>query len=147
MWHKPCRTFHPWCPCIKTRCLSVPENHCKPRQSKGTRQDEQHPPENSHDHYSDVIMSAVASQIAGVSIVCSAVCLGADQWKYQCSVPLAFVRGTTGHQWISLTKGQWPGKGFHLMTSSCLILRFLSWIKLSTEASLRGLCWLSRHPC
>ena len=23
MWHKPCRTFHPWCPCIKTRCLYV----------------------------------------------------------------------------------------------------------------------------
>ena len=23
MWHKPCRTFHPWCLCIKTRCLSV----------------------------------------------------------------------------------------------------------------------------
>ena len=22
MWHKLCRTFHPWCPCIKTRCLS-----------------------------------------------------------------------------------------------------------------------------
>ena len=21
MWHKPCRTFHPWCPCIKTRCM------------------------------------------------------------------------------------------------------------------------------
>ena len=21
MWHKPCRTFHPWCPRIKTRCL------------------------------------------------------------------------------------------------------------------------------
>ena len=21
MWHKLCRTFHPWCPCIKTRCL------------------------------------------------------------------------------------------------------------------------------
>ena len=21
MWHKPCRTFHPWCLCIKTRCL------------------------------------------------------------------------------------------------------------------------------
>ena len=27
MWHKPCRTFHPWCPCIKTRCLSIPEVH------------------------------------------------------------------------------------------------------------------------
>ena len=24
MWHKPCRTFHPWCLCIKTRCLSYP---------------------------------------------------------------------------------------------------------------------------
>ena len=23
MWHKPCRTFHPWCPCIKTRCLYI----------------------------------------------------------------------------------------------------------------------------
>ena len=23
MWHKPCRTFHPWCLCIKTRCLCV----------------------------------------------------------------------------------------------------------------------------
>ena len=21
MWHKPCRTFHPWCLCIKTCCL------------------------------------------------------------------------------------------------------------------------------
>ena len=27
MWHKPCRTFHPWCPCIKTRCLSVTCDH------------------------------------------------------------------------------------------------------------------------
>ena len=23
MWHKPCRTFNPWCLCIKTRCLFV----------------------------------------------------------------------------------------------------------------------------
>ena len=23
MWHKPCRTFHPWCLCIKTRCLWI----------------------------------------------------------------------------------------------------------------------------
>ena len=27
MWHKPCRTFHPWCPCIKTRCLSESVMH------------------------------------------------------------------------------------------------------------------------
>ena len=30
MWHKPCRTFHPWCPCIKTRCLF---NSLRPRQN------------------------------------------------------------------------------------------------------------------
>ena len=27
MWHKPCRTFHPWCLCIKTRCLSKHWSH------------------------------------------------------------------------------------------------------------------------
>ena len=44
-------------------------------------------------HYSDVIMSAMYSQITGVSIVSSSVCSGADQKKYQSSVLLAFVRG------------------------------------------------------
>ena len=29
MWHKPCRTFHPWCPCIKTRCLWLPFAHAR----------------------------------------------------------------------------------------------------------------------
>ena len=29
MWHKPCRTFHPWCLCIKTRCLAFPEPQLK----------------------------------------------------------------------------------------------------------------------
>ena len=28
MWHKPCRTFHPWCLCIKTRCLCVTVMPC-----------------------------------------------------------------------------------------------------------------------
>ena len=27
MWHKPCRTFHPWCLCIKTRCLYLYAAH------------------------------------------------------------------------------------------------------------------------
>ena len=44
-------------------------------------------------HYSDVIMSALASQITGISIVYSAVCLGADQKKHQSSVSLAFREG------------------------------------------------------
>ena len=59
-------------------------------------------------HYSDVIMSAMASQITSVSNVCSTVCSGAS---------LAFVRGI--HRWPvdSLTKSQQRGKRFHLMAS------------------------------
>ena len=33
MWHKPCRTFHPWCPCIKTRCLGA--SRCTPKAHLG----------------------------------------------------------------------------------------------------------------
>ena len=42
-------------------------------------------------------MSAMASQIAGVSIGCSTVCSGADQRKHQSSASLAYVRGM--HWW------------------------------------------------
>ena len=38
-------------------------------------------------------MSTMASQITGISIVCSTVGSGADQRKYQNSASLAFVRG------------------------------------------------------
>ena len=55
-------------------------------------------------HYSDIIMRMMASQITRVSIVCSAVYSGADQRKHQSSASLALLRGI--HQWIPLTKGQ-----------------------------------------
>ena len=48
-------------------------------------------------HYSDAIMSAMASQITGVPIVFSTVCSGADQRKNQSFASLAFVRGI--HRW------------------------------------------------
>ena len=48
------------------------------------------------EHYSDVIMSAMASQ-SNVSIGCSAVCSGADQRKHQSSAALVFVMGI--HRW------------------------------------------------
>ena len=48
-------------------------------------------------HYSDVILSMMASQITGVSIACSTGCSGADQRKHQSSVSLAFVRRI--HRW------------------------------------------------
>ena len=49
------------------------------------------------DHYSDVIMSTMAYQNTGVSIVCSTVCSGTYQWKHQSPASLAFVRGN--HRW------------------------------------------------
>ena len=69
---------------------------------------------NNVHHYSDVIMSARASQIAGVLIVYSTVCSGADQRKHQSSVSLAFVRWIhswpvnsphKGPSWLALCEG------------------------------------------
>ena len=48
-------------------------------------------------HYSDVIMSTMASQITSLTIVYSTVYSGADQRKHQSSASVAFVRGI--HRW------------------------------------------------
>ena len=48
-------------------------------------------------HYNDVIMSTMTSQITGFLIAYSNVCSGSDQRKYQSSVSLASVRGI--HRW------------------------------------------------
>ena len=45
----------------------------------------------------DVMTSAMAFQITGVSIVCSTVCSGVDQRKYQSSTAVALVTGI--HRW------------------------------------------------
>ena len=64
-------------------------------------------------------MSALASQITGIAIVCSTVCSGLDERNHQSSASLAFVRGM--HLWPMdyPHKGPGHGKCFHLMTSSC----------------------------
>ena len=49
------------------------------------------------DHYNDVMMSSMASQITGMSVVYSTICSGTDQRKQQRSASLAFVRGN--HWW------------------------------------------------
>ena len=48
-------------------------------------------------HYSDIIMSMMASQITSLTIVYSTVYSGADQRKHQSSASLAFVWGI--HRW------------------------------------------------
>ena len=47
----------------------------------------------TYHHYNDVIMSAIASQITGVSIVCWTLCSSANQRKHQSFVSLDFVTG------------------------------------------------------
>ena len=44
-------------------------------------------------HHSDITMSAMVSQITGISMVWPTVCSGADQRKHQSSASLAFARG------------------------------------------------------
>ena len=72
-------------------------------------------------HYDDVIISAIASQITGVSTVCSTVCSSVDQRKHQGPASLGFV--TRIHRWPvdSPHKGQQRGKCFHFMTSLWLL--------------------------
>ena len=61
-------------------------------------------------HYSEVIMSAMASQITGVLIVCLNVCSVADRRKHQSSMSLAFVRGI--HRWQVNSPHKGPGGCF-----------------------------------
>ena len=56
-------------------------------------------------HYSDIMMSAMPSQIIDASIVCSTVPSGVDQRNYQSSPSLAFVRGIHRLPVDSLHKG------------------------------------------
>ena len=56
--------------------------------------------------HSDVIISAIASQIIGVSIVCSAVCSDADQENNNALCHWPLLGEFTGDRWILLTKGQ-----------------------------------------
>ena len=72
------------------------------------------------DHYNDVRMITMTSQITSLMVVYSAVYSDADQRKHQSSASLAFVWGIRRDRWIPRTKSQLRGKCFHLMTSSCV---------------------------
>ena len=65
---------------------------------------------NRLDHYTDVIMTTMASQIISLTVVYSTLYSDADQRNHQSSASLAFVRG--------IHRDQLRGKCFHFMTSS-----------------------------
>ena len=64
-------------------------------------------------HFSDVTMGAIASQITSITIVYSTVYSDADRRKHQSSAPLAFVRGihrgpvNSSHKW-PVTRKMFP---------------------------------------
>ena len=57
-------------------------------------------------HYSDVKLGAIASQITSLRIVYSTVYLGTDQRTYQSTASLTFVRGI--HRWPVNIPRKWP---------------------------------------
>ena len=99
-------------------------------------------------HCSDAIMSAMASQITGVSIVYSIVCSGADQREQQSSASLAFVRGI--HRRV--TRKMFPFddvimiKSFSFSRNSILEFRFVFLWGLSTTKSDQSnpVFWIQR---
>ena len=84
-------------------------------------------------YYNDVIMSAIASKLTGVSIVCSAVCSGVDQRKPYAL--LAFMRRI--HQWPvdSLHKGQVTQKMFPFDDVILEVTLPKKWVKLTCVKS------------
>ena len=84
-----------------------------------------HSPSLLNEHYSDVIMSAIASQITSLTIVYSTVYSGADQRKHQWSPSLAFVRGIY----------RWPVNSPHIGPVTRAMFQFDDVI-MSTQANL-----------
>ena len=88
-------------------------------------------------HYSYVIMSPMASQITGVSVVCSIFCSGADKKKHQSSASLAFVRGV--HRWpmnsphkLPVTREMFPFDGVVMAEGNAMLLSPHAWVNYST---------------
>ena len=80
-------------------------------------------------HYNDIIMSAMASQITSLTVICSTVCPGAYQRKHQSSAPLAFVRRI--HRWPlnsphkgPVTRKMFP---FHVQISEPRMKENIAW--------------------
>ena len=100
-------------------------------------------------HYNDVTMTATASLITSLTIVCSTVYSSADQRKHQSSASLAFVRGihrrpvNSPHKW-PVTRKMSPFDDVIMKVSSDVTNGRL--LRNNMEARCRGIppCWLSK---
>ena len=92
-------------------------------------------------HYSDVIMSAMASQITSVPIVYSTVCSGADKRTHRSPASLAFVRGI--HRWPvnSTHKGPVTRKMFPF-NDIIMLLIVRQWLNQEIHKKKFSVCYL-----
>ena len=77
-------------------------------------------------HYSDVIMDTMAYQITSLAIVYSPFIQAQIKENIKAPRHLPLCGEFTGDRWFPRIKGQWRGKCFHLMTSSCCLVRLKS---------------------
>ena len=110
-----------------------------------------------YNHYSDIIMSMMASQITSLTILYSTVYSGADQRKHQSSASLAFVRGiqrgpvNSPHKWPVMQK-MFPfddiimwGQGIVFLGTEYLQYASLTaYLILSKETQFHQICFMSK---
>ena len=84
-------------------------------------------------HCNGVIMSAMASQITGVSIVCSTIYSGADQRKHQSATSRAFLRGI--HRWPGNSPNKRPVTRKMFPSDDIIMLKV---VILTTSVSVQG---------
>ena len=119
---------HRWFDCLLS-CLSrlIAKKISKPYIAGGFPSQRSVIPEVCHEvilliivnHYNDVTMSVMASQVTRFTIVYLTVYSMLKIKNINAPRRWPLCGEFTGDRWISRTKGQWRGKYFHFMTSSC----------------------------
>ena len=109
-------------------------------------------------HYSDVTMGALASQITSLTIVYSIVYSDADQRKHQSSASLAFVRGihrgpNSPHKW-PVTRNMFPFDYVIMFQQKMSIASHFDlgkalptklWVSIASPGAYWILCNIMRH--
>ena len=102
-------------------------------------------------HYSEVIMSTIASQITSLPIVYSTIYSDQDQRKHQSSASLAFVRGihrwpvNSPHKW-PVTRKKFPFDDVIMLFQSMLPYSFTYYLPATPHLTESADCWQSWQP-
>ena len=102
--------------------------------------------EASIDHYDDVIMTTMASQITSLAVVYSIVYSGVYQRKHQSSASLAFVRRI--HRWPVNSPHKWPETRKIFPFDDVIMTQILPCSVPSTSVTIRNVpVWRNTEEC